>query len=258
MNKQECIEWIKSYFEIESLISSLKNPDFHMKSHIFYFRDIFHSIDELKILRIYSKNKKDNIVLEVHHISDHLEGLFNGYFRVEPITDSAKKIFKNMSRVCTDLEYFFYHAYHHSEILKKYIVSGDIEYIIEEDHDEKHFEMVRKNTYLELSQYEQKQMNQMILSREKLKKYITHFIHWNKKCSEEVKIFLVNLWTTFYKDCICPINNVNSLEYSIKVDTETILFQKNKELSVYELLEYAHTHQFIVFLYLQFDFEGGD
>ncbi|WP_129599148.1 hypothetical protein [Anaerophilus nitritogenes] len=256
MNKQECIEWIKSYFEIESLISTLKDPDFNIKSRIFYFKDVFRSIDELKILKIYSKNKKHNIVLEVYYVTDDFEGLFHGYFRIEPVTDSARKIFKNMSRVCTDLGYFFYHAYQHSEILKKYIVSGDIDYIIEDD--ENFFETVKKNTYLELSQYEEKQMNQMILSREKFKKYITHFIHWNKKCSEEVKTFLMHLWTTSYKNCICPINNVNAVDYSIKVDTQDIFFQKNKDLSVYGLLEYAQTHGFIVFLYLQFDFEGGN
>ncbi|QEK13296.1 hypothetical protein FQB35_14015 [Crassaminicella thermophila] len=259
MDKKACLELIEQHFEIKSLISKLKNPDFQLKSHIFYYNNIFQEVDELKILRITSKDKNEDIVFDIYYVSDVLEGLFHGYFRVEPVSTWAREVFKNISRVCTDLSAYFYYAYRNSDLLNKYLIAGDFKNILEQRKtDDDLFHKVKKEIYKEIAQYKYEEIEYIFLRREGMKKYIEDFIKFNKKVSEEVKMFLINIWSGKYKNNICFINNPAYIKNHIRVDTNYISFDKNSEVPIYGLMDHSLDENYIVFIRLEFDFEGGD
>ena len=126
MNRNECLQLMMQYFQVESCIKHLKNPDLELKSHTFYYRDTFKDINELRILRVSSKNKNDDIIFDIYYVSQKFDGLFHGYFRIKPETDMAELLFQNISKVATDLGHYFTYVYKHSEVLKVYFSPGKL------------------------------------------------------------------------------------------------------------------------------------
>ncbi|TCO78716.1 hypothetical protein [Marinisporobacter balticus] len=261
MDKKECLKLIEQYFHIKSFINKFKNPDFKLKSHIFYYREIFKEVDEIRMLRVASKNIQDDIILDIYYVSKSFEGLFNGYFKIHPISTTARKIFGNVSNICTDLGYYFYYVYQNSDLLKKYLISGNLENTMEnhQKNDFKtQFDRIKKETYMDIAKYDMKEIENIFLNREKLKKYITNFIRLNGKCSEEVKMFLIQILSDQYKNNLCFINSEDYLNTFIKIDTKSIYLNNHPKVPIYGLMDYATQEHFILFLKLEIYFEGGD
>ncbi|QZY55437.1 hypothetical protein [Crassaminicella profunda] len=260
MDKNECLKLMNQYFHIESLIVKLKNPDFKLKSHIFYYNNIFKEVDKIAIMQVRSKNLEDDILFNIYYVSDEFESLFHGYFSIEPLSKSAQKIFRNISKVCTDLGTYFYYAYQNSDLLKKYLIAGNFQNSLEESDDDlkKQLDEIKKEMYIEISQYETKKLEQILLRRDFLRKYIKNFIKFNEKPSEEVKMFLMSILTRKMKNHICFMNNEKILNTFIHIDTKSITLNKYKNLSIYGLMDHAVEENYILFLKLEFDFEGGD
>ncbi|WZL73520.1 hypothetical protein QBE52_01955 [Clostridiaceae bacterium 35-E11] len=260
MNKKECLQLIEKYFELESFVRDLKAPDFQIKSHIFYFRGLFKDIQELRILRVRSKNKEDHIIFDIYYVSGMLEGLYHGYFRIKPESPMAKKVFENMSRVCTDLGYYLYDVYRNSDFLKIYLISGNLQNALEQSkHKDFHlaFEEIKKLSYTEIAGYEAKDLYKGLLRRDDLQKHITNFIDFNAKCSEKVKMFLITLLSHPYRDHVCLIHHGMHIKNFIHIDTRKIFFHGDNTMPIYGLLDYAVAQDFILFIRLEFDFEGG-
>lgn len=260
MKRNECLQLIMQYFNIESCIKHLKNPDLKLKSHTFFYRDTFKDIDELRILRVSSKNKDDNIVFDVYYVSQEFDGLFNGHFRIKPESDMAKRLFQNISKVTTDLSHYFYYVYKQSEILKIYLISGNLQNAIEQCKDKNYkdvFEHIKKATYIEIANYSVKDLGNLLLRREFLEKYIANFIDLNRKASESVRMFLINILSKKYAEHICLTWDDTAIKNCIHVTTSQVLFQNNPDIPIYGLLDYALSNHFVLFLKLEFDFEGG-
>ncbi|MCT4607085.1 MAG: hypothetical protein N4A64_13475 [Marinisporobacter sp.] len=260
MDKNECFKLMNQYFHIKSLIAKLKNPDFKLKSHIFYYNDIFKEIDKIAIMRVNSKNVEDDITFDIYYVSDEFDPLFHGYFSIEPISKGAEKIFENISKVCTDLGYYFYYAYQNSDLLKKYLIAGNFQNSLEQSKDdfEKQFDKIKRQTLMEIAQYETKDLEEALLRREFIKKYIKNFILFNGKPSEEVKMFLMSILSEKMKKHICFINSEKIFDSFIKVNKEGIDFNGWHSLPIYGLLEDVVKKNYVLFLRLEFDFEGGD
>ena len=260
MNRNECLELMMQYFNVESCIKHLKNPDFKLKSHTFFYRDTFKEIDELRILRVSSKNKNDDIVFDVYYVSQEFDGLFHGYFRIKPETDMAERLFQNISKVAADLEDYFYYVYKYGEVLKVYLISGNLQNAIEHGKDnniEKLFDQIKKAISLEIANYSVKDLRNTLLRRELLEKYIAHFIDMNSKCSERVKMFLINILSNKYAGHVCLIRNKAEIKNYIHVSTGQVMFHGNPDTPIYGLLDYAVNNHFVLFVKLEFDFEGG-
>lgn len=260
MNRNECLELIMQYFQIESYIKHLKSPDLKLKSHTFFYRDTFKDIDELRILRVSSKNKDDNIVFDVYYVSQEFDGLFHGYFRIKPESPIAERLFQNISKVTTDLGHYFYYVYKQSEILKIYLISGNLQNAIEHCKDKNYkelFEHIKKATYIEIANHSVKDLSNILLRREFLEKYIANFIDLNGKSSESVKMFLINILSKKYVDHVCLIWDDTAIKNCIQVTTSQVLFHGNPDIPIYGLFDYVLSNHFVLFLKLEFDFEGG-
>ena len=260
MNRKECLNLMMDYFKLESSINYLKNPDFELKSHIFYYRDTFKDIEEIRILRIRSKNSADNIIFDVYYVSQEFEGLFHGYFRIKPETEVAEKLFQNISKVATDLGQYFYYVYKHSEILKIYLISGNLENALVHSKNkdfQQSFDQIKKVTKQEIASYSTKSLKSILLRRELLEKHIANFINMNAKCSERVKMFLINLLSNKYAGHICLIPNGVGINNFIQVTTEQAQFNDNTNIPIYGLLDYAVEQHCVLFVKLDFDFKGG-
>ena len=261
MNRIECLDLKMEYFKPESAINYLKNPDFELKSHIFYYRDIFKDIEEIKILRISSKNSSDNIVFDVYYVSQEFDGLFHGYFRIKPETEMAEKLFENISKVATDLGQYFYYVYKNSEILKIYLISGNLENALAHCKNkdfQQNFVEIKKATQLEIAKFSTQSLKTILLRRELLEKYITNFIKMNSKCSDRVKMFLINLLSSKYAGHICLIPKRAEIKNFIQVTTEQVFFNDNLSIPIYGLLDYAVNYNCVLFVKLDFDFKGGE
>lgn len=260
MNKDECLQLIMQYFNVESCIRHLKNPDLKLKSHIFFYRDTFRDINELRILRVTSKNDGDNIVFDIYYVSQEFDGLFNGCFRIKPESEMAERLFQNLSKVTTDLGQYFYYVYKKSEILKIYMISGNLENALQQSLDKNYkdlFEKIKKETYLEISQYSSKELRKILLRREFLEKYIKNFINMNKKCSERVKMFLINILSREYCGHICLVRDTSGIDNYVQVTTKQVIFHKAPEIPLFGLLDYSIKNRSVIFVKLEFDFEGG-
>lgn len=260
MDKIECLQLIEKYFDLESFVTKLKNPDFHLKSHLFYFRGWFQEIEELRILRVQSKNRLDHIVFDIYYVSQAFEGLYHGYFRIQPASSMAKKVFENMSKVCTDLGYYLYDVYRNSDFLKIYLISGNLQNALEQSKNKDFqpiFGKIKMAGYTEIAGYQPKDLYNGLLKRDYLQKYITNFIEFNGKCSEKVKMFLITLLSHPYRDYVCLINNGIHLKNFIHMDTKQIFFHGHFSIPIYGLLDYAVDNHCILFVKLEFDFEGG-
>ncbi len=260
MNKNECLQLIMQYFQVESFIKHLKNPDLKLKSHTFFYRDTFKDIDELRVLRVSSKNKEDNIVFDVYYVSQEFDGLFHGYFRIKPESDMAKRLFQNISKVTTDLGHYFYYVYKQSEILKIYLISGNLQNAIEHSKDKNYmdvFENIKKATYTEISSYSVRDLRSKLLRRELLEKYIYNFIDLNGKSAESVRMFLINILSKKYAEHVCLTWDDMAIKNCIHVTTSQVLFNSKPDIPIYGLLDYALSNHFVLFIKLEFDFEGG-
>lgn len=261
MDKKECLKLMGQYFHIDSLINKLKHPDFELKSHIFYYRDIFKEVDEIPILRVSSNQIEDDIIFDVYYVSGSFEGLFHGYFRIHPKTTMAEKIFQNTSRVCTDLGYYFYYIYQNSDLLKRYFISGNLQNMLDEDQQnnfKNKFEVIKKETYMDIAKYDMKDLQHSFLRKDQFKKYITDFIRFNGKCSEKVKMFLISILSGKNKDAICFINNEKYIKTFISVDIKSVTISNKPQIPIHGLINYAVNNNLILFLKLEFNFEGGD
>ncbi len=248
------------YFNVESCIKHLKNPDLKLKSHIFFYRDTFKDIDELRILRVSSKNSTDNIVFDIYYVSQEFEGLFSGYFRIKPESDMARRVFQNISKVTTDLGHYFYYVYKYSEFLKIYLISGNLNNALQQSKDKNYediFQRIKKEIYLEVSQYSTTELKQLFLRREFLEKYIANFINMNKKCSERVKMFLINILSHEYSRHISLIKDTEEIKNYVHVTTEQVVFHTNSQIPLYGLLDNCVKNHSVLFVKLEFDFEGG-
>lgn len=259
MEKKECIELYMKYFKVSSTLANFKNLDLYMKSHIFYYREIFKEVNEIKIMNVSAIDPNVDINFDIYYFSKSLDGLFNGYFKISPNTDSAKQIFENISKVCTDLENYFYYVFRNSEFIKVYLISGDIENA--KDHykntrQNDNNEKLIRNIYNEISTYETKEFLKGTLDRKLLKKHVTNFIKMNSKCAPNVRMFLINILSEPYNNNVCVINNVFNLQNYIHIDANDIYVHNNPDNSVFGLLEYANQNSGTIFLKFEFDFEG--
>ncbi len=260
MNRDECLQLMMQYFNVESCITHLKNPDLKLKSHIFFYRETFKDIKEIRMLRVSSKNQKDNIIFDVYYVSQEFDGLFHGYFRIKPESDMAERLFQNISKVATDLGHYFYYVYKNSEILKIYLISGNIENALQQCEDKNYeelFKRIKKVTYLEVAQYSAKDLRNILLRRELLEKYIFNFISINGKSSERVKMFLINILSNEYSGHICLVSDTKGIANTIHISTKQVALQNNPGIPIYGLLDYAAKNHSVLFVNLEFDFEGG-
>ncbi|HCC07015.1 MAG TPA: hypothetical protein DEP72_02440 [Clostridiales bacterium] len=260
MDKKECLNLINQHFELQSCIASLKNPDLKLKSHTFFYNNLFKAVKEIKIIRVKSKNPKDDIKFDIYYVSDEFEGLYHGYFRIKDESDSASRIFKTVSKMCTDLIEYMYYVYQNSELLKIYLISLDIQNAIEQCNTKDVdgvFEKIKKNIYSEIAECDQTELECSILDRWFNRKYIYNFIMFNSKCSEIVKMFLLNLLSPKYSNNICMINQNSIIKNYIYVSSSSIYFNGNHELNVFSILDSAVSLEFILFVKFDFNFEGG-
>ena len=263
MDKNECINLLSQYFDLESYMLNLKNPDFELKSQILYYKGLFKDIEEIKVLKVESKNKSDDILFDIYYVSKELEGLFHGYFRIQPKTVLAQRIFKNVNKICTDLKDYFYYVYQNSDVFKIYLMSGNAQYALEEseiannDKEEAAFHTMKLRTLEQIAGYTEKDLQNMLLQRSFLEKYIQHFIELNSKCTEEVKGFLIDMLYSQYSKHICLMHDQSQLSCYVTVSPKEIYFTTHEKISVYAFLEYCVSHSCVVFLKLQYDFGGG-
>jgi hypothetical protein len=260
MDKKECLNLFGQYFQVQSCIVALKNPDFELKSHIFFFKDIFKEIDEIKILKVSSKNTQDNIIFDVYYVSHEFEGLYHGYFRIKPESENACKMFDDISKMCTDLSEYIYYVYQNSELLKIYLISGSIQNALEQCVGKGYaneLKQLKKRIYTEIADNSGDEFCEAVLDRHLNSKYIFNFITFNSKCSEPVKMFLLNILSDTYSSYICMLNRVSRIENHICVSPDSLFFNGNDKLPVYGLLDHAALEKFVVFLKFDFDFEGG-
>ncbi|MFZ5969047.1 MAG: hypothetical protein ACOYVK_17975 [Bacillota bacterium] len=261
MDKSECIKLASQFFHIESTIPKLKNPDFQLKSHVLFYRGIFNELEELKILKITSKNPEDHICFDIYYISEEFNGLFNGYFRIEPQSERAEMLFQTVSRVCTDLGLYMYYLYQNSSLLKYYFISGSIQNAIEYMKDEEYQQQYQQYAiacYKEAACYPAEKIRKMFLQRELIRKYISDFIQFNTKCSEHVKMFLIYVLSAKYTKNIVFVNDCISFLNKIQITAKDVFLPENIEMPVFGLLEYAEKNNKVLLLRLEFDFEGGD
>src|SRR5690606_27761439 len=112
-----------------------------------------------------------------------------------------------------DLGEYFYYVYQNSEFLKIYFATGSVENALEHHNRKKtkegafDFNKFKEDMYLEISSYSQEELREMVLNRNLTKKYVSNFIKLNSKCSEYVKMFLINILSEVYIRNICIINN---------------------------------------------------
>ena len=260
MDKKECLSLMGQYFQIQSCIVGLKNPDFELKSHIFFFKDTFKEIDEIKIVRVSSKNTNDNIIFDIFYVSHEFNGLFHGFFKVRPESFAAQKLFENVSKVCTDLSDYMYYLYQDSTLLKIYLMSGNFQNTLEQYNASSFtsdFKEYKKNIYREIADYSAEELTDSLLDRRSGQKYISNFIVFNSKCSEQVKMFLINLLSDKCLNHICLINSNSNIKNYIYANSNSVYFNANHLIPVYGLLDYIVSEQFILFLKFDFDFEGG-
>lgn len=260
MDKRDCLNLIGQFFELKSCIVTLKNPDFELKSHIFFFKDVFKEVDEIKILSANSKNLNDNILFDIYYVSEEFDGLFHGYFRIKPESDNAIKLFENVSKYCTDLGEYIYYVYQNSELLKIYLISGNIQSALEHIRTKSlsaEFGQFKKKVYEELAGFSSEQFPDFVLDRRFNSKYIYNFMLFNSKCSEEVKMFLLNILTSRYSNSICLLTSGSSVENYIQLDSDTVYYHGNSRLPIYGILDFVVDEQFVVFIKFDFDFEGG-
>lgn len=259
MDKNECLKLMEQHFYTESFLPKIKNPDFNLKSRIFYFRDVFKDIGELRILRISSKNTQENIVFDVYYVSKYFEGLFSGYFMIKPDSPAAKKVFEGVGRVCVDLGEYLYYLYKNSKLLKVFLVTGSIQSMLggsdNKDYDEE-LKSIYDDVYLEVSNYSADTLYRTLLRRDETVKYIDYFVKLNSKCSEAVRTFLITLMSKDYLDHICFINNYIEIENCVILNTERVFINKYPDMSVYSFLDYCTQENMIVFIKMEFDFKG--
>ncbi|MCG8481782.1 MAG: hypothetical protein MJA31_00590 [Clostridia bacterium] len=259
MDKKECIELYMKYFKVSSTLANFKNLDLYMKSHIFYYRDIFKEVNEIKIMNVSAIDQNVDINFDIYYFSKSLDGLFNGYFKISPNTESAKQIFENVSKVCTDLENYFYYVFKNSEIMKIYLISGSIENA--KDHysnagQSDDYNKFIKSFYNEISTYETNALLKGTLERKLLKKHITNFIKMNSKCAANVRMFLINILSDPYNNNVCVLNNAINIQKYIHINTNDIYIHGDLDIPVFGLLEHVNKINGTVFLKFEFDFEG--
>ncbi|MCX7745826.1 MAG: hypothetical protein N2645_02900 [Clostridia bacterium] len=259
MDKKECINLISRFFMMESCVIKLKDPDFQLKSHIFYFNGMFQDIPELRIVRVCSRNRQDNIVFDIYYVSDAFEGLYHGYFRIKPESEAAKRLFMSISTVCTDIGEYFYYVYQNSNLLKIYLATGDLWNALDQSPDcdyRNEFEQIKRSSTLEIANVSPADLQQGLLNRNYLKKYISNFIKLNSKCSEQVKMFFIHILNKKYAKNICLVNHGFALGNYLNINPANIRFN-SCEVPVYKLLEYFVEHNFILFIRMEFDFQVG-
>lgn len=260
MDKEQYLGLVEQYFKLESCIKNLKTPDFRLKSHIFFYRDIFKEVGEIKIFRVSSKNPQDDISFDIYYVSEHFDGLFSGCFKIKPESNNAKKVFQNISIVFTDLGEYLYYVYQNSEFLKIYLVSGSIENALDNiniNNFEHELGNIKKETLVEITNYAQEEIYNGILRRDLLKKYISNFIKLNSKCSEKVRMFLISILSDKYSNYICLINNNIKWKNYISVSAQDVVVKGSPEISAYLMLEYAVKNNLILFIKFEYDFKGG-
>ncbi len=261
MNKQECLRLVEKYFHLESFVKNLKQPDFKISSRIFFFNDIFKEVKELRILRIAAKNVGDDIVFDVYYMAGDLSGLFHSYFFIEPKSENAAQILARVSKVCTNLSDYFYYLYQQSELLKVYLISGNLANALEHDRkNDESFKLaeIKKNLLQELASYQSTELAQMLLDRRLLHKYVSNFVFFNSKCDERVKMFLINLLSNRYRQHLCLIHEKSMISNCLCLTPERVYFKNNQEIPVYGLVEYLVKEETVVFLQMNFDFKGGN
>lgn len=260
MDKAECLKLIAQVFKIESCVRALTNPDFEMKSHLFYFRSMFHEVEDLRFVRISSKNEEDNIVFDIYYESKSFEGLFNGCFRIKPESEAAERLFENCSKVCTDLGEYLYHLYLGNNMLKLYLISGSwqsvVSQVTEKPCDEG-YDQIKRQMYIELAKFETKELNELFLNRKLNEKFIAHFIQFNSKCSEPVKMFLISLLSSRYAHHVCFVNNRVDIKGTVQIKPGYVQFEAPAPLTVYGWLDYVSQHGSVLLVRLDYDYEGG-
>ena len=263
MDKNNCIEHMEKFFQLDTEILWLKNPDFLMQSRIFYYRSNFRAINEIKVLTAKSKNLQDDIVFDIYFIRAEFETLFNGYFKIVPITSTAIAMFEGVSKICTDLGEYFYYVYQNSEFLKIYFATGNAANSLEHHNRKKtkegafDFKKYKEDMYLEISSYSQDEFSELVFNRDLTMKYISNFIKLNSKCSEYVKMFLINMLSAVYNKNICIINNGYNIKNHILVDTQNVRVNNYPKIGVYDVIENAVKNNALVLVKFNYDFKGG-
>jgi hypothetical protein len=251
------------FFQLDTDILWLKNPDFLMQSRIFYYRNNFKAINEIKILTVKSKNLNDDIVFDIYFIRAEFETLFSGYFKIVPITSTAVAMFEGVSKLCTDLGEYFYYVYKNSEFLKIYFATGSGANALEHHNRKKtkegafDFKKYKKDMYLEISSYSQDEFSELVLNRNLTMKYVSNFIKLNSKCSEYVKMFLINILSKVYSKNICIINNAYDVKNHILVGTQNIKINNYPNVCVYDVIENALKDNALVLVKFNYDFKTG-
>lgn len=234
-----------------------------MQSRIFYYRNDFKAINEIKILTVKSKNEEDDIVFDIYFIRAELETLFSGYFKIVPKTSKAEAMFEGVSKLCTDLGEYFYYVYQNSEFLKVYFATGNALNALEHHNLKKNkegtfdFKKFKEDMYLEISSYSQDEFNELVLNRSFTVKYVSNFIKLNSKCSEYVKMFLINILSKAYNKNICIINNAYDVKNHILVETQNIKVNNRPDVCVYDVIENAVKDNAIVLVKFNYDFKAG-
>ncbi|AUG57517.1 MAG TPA: hypothetical protein DCE02_00390 [Ruminiclostridium sp.] len=263
MDKNNCIKYMEKFFKLNTDILWLKNPDFLMQSRIFYYRSNFKGINDIKIATAKSKNISDDIVFDIYFIRAEFETLFSGYFKIVPVTSAAETMFEGVSKLCTDLGEYFYYVYQNSEFLKIYFATGSVENALEHHNRKKtkegafDFNKFKEDMYLEISSYSQEELREMVLNRNLTKKYVSNFIKLNSKCSEYVKMFLINILSEVYIRNICIINNAYNVKNYILVEAQNAKVNSYPKVCVYDVIEKAVKENALVLVKFNYDFKTG-
>lgn len=263
MDKSNCIKYMEKYFDLNSDILWLKNLDFLMQSRIFYYRNNFKAISDIKILTAKSKNIEHDIIFDIYFIRAEFETLFSGYFKIVPKTPTAITMFEGVSKICTDLGEYIYYIYQNSEFLKVYFATGSPANALEHHNRKKSkegafdFKKYKEDMYLEISSYTQDEFNELVLNRNLTMKYVSNFIKLNSRCSEYVKMFLINVLSTIYNKNICIINNAYNVKNHILVGTQNIRVNNYPKVCVYDVIENAVKNNALILIKFNYDFKGG-
>ena len=111
--------------------------------------------------------------------------------------------------------------------------------------------------YLEISSYSQDEFSELVLNRNLTMKYVSNFIKLNSKCSEYVKMFLINILSKVYSKNICIINNAYDVKNHILVGTQNIKINNYPNVCVYDVIENALKDNALVLVKFNYDFKTG-
>ena len=114
-----------------------------------------------------------------------------------------------------------------------------------------------KDMYLEISSYSQDEFSELVLNRNLTMKYVSNFIKLNSKCSEYVKMFLINILSKVYSKNICIINNAYDVKNHILVGTQNIKINNYPNVCVYDVIENALKDNALVLVKFNYDFKTG-